>query len=395
MGWLARTRTLPTAVLVLGLASLLTDISGEMIYPLLPAFLADTLGASAWALGLIEGCAEATAAVFKIASGIWTDRAGTRKPLVVLGYGLSGIIRPLMGLAPLWPVVLALRVGDRIGKGLRGSPRDALIADVTAPEQRGAAYGVHQAMDHAGAVLGPLGAALLLSTFGWSVRQVFLLAALPGIAVILVLWLRLREPDKRQPQRPPGAPRLLPYAQWPPALRRLLLAVTLFSLGNSADAFLLLRVHGAGVPLAWTAALWAAHHVVKMGANWVGGNLADSLGRRPMVLGGWAIYAAVYLGFALVDSLAGTVALFLAYGLYFGLCEPAEKAWIADLAPAGQRGAAFGVWQAAVGLGALPASLLFGALWSLAGPAAAFGTGAAFAATAALLLLRVQPAASA
>lgn len=393
-GWLTRARTLPVTVLVLGAASLLTDISGEMIYPLLPAFLADSLGASAWALGLIEGAAEATAAAFKIASGIWTDRLGKRKPLVLLGYSLSGVVRPLVGLATIWPMVLAVRISDRIGKGLRSSPRDALIADVTDPALRGAAYGVHSAMDHAGAVAGPLIAWALLTWSGVSVRGIFFLAAIPGALVVLLLWRGVREPQAHRPRRPAGEPLFLPYAQWPVPLRRMLLAVTVFALGNSADAFLLLRVHDAGVPLAWTAALWAAHHVVKMVATYVGGALSDRLGRRPMVLGGWAVYAAVYLGFALVDSMAGTVALFLAYGLYFGLCEPAEKAWIADLAPKDRRGAAFGVWQAAVGLGALPASLLFGALWSLAGPAAAFATGAALAAVAAILLLRVETARS-
>jgi len=388
--WLARTRALPATVLVLGAVSLLTDVSGEMIYPLLPAFLSASLGAGAWALGLIEGAAEATAAAFKIASGVWTDRAGKRKPLLLFGYGLSSAIRPLTGLATIWPVVLAVRVSDRIGKGLRSSPRDALIADVTAPEQRGAAYGVHQSMDHAGAVAGPLVASALL---GWSVgvREIFLLAALPGILVVLLLWRGIREPEVHKPRRPAGEPLLLAYAQWPVSLRRMLLAVTVFSLGNSADAFLLLRVQEAGVPLAWIAVLWAVHHVVKMVATYAGGHLSDRWGRKPMVLGGWAVYAAVYLGFALVQSLTGTVVLFLAYGLYFGLCEPAEKAWIADLAPADRRGAAFGVWQAAVGLGALPASLLFGGLWSLAGPAAAFAVGAALSALAAILLLRVPP----
>ena len=394
-GWLTRTRALPVTVLILGAASLLTDISGDMIYPLLPSFLSDSLGASAWALGLIEGAAEATAAGFKIASGIWTDRVGERKPLLLFGYSLSGVIRPMMGLAHSWPVVLALRMSDRVGKGLRGSPRDALIADVTAPEQRGAAYGVHQAMDHAGAVAGPLIASALLGWTTIGVRGVFLLAAIPGVLVVVLLWRGVREPETHKPRRPAGEPLFLPYSQWPVPLRRMLLAVVLFALGNSADAFLLLRVHDAGVPLAWTAVLWAAHHVVKMLANYVGGNLSDRVGRRPMMLCGWAVYAAVYLGFALVHSMQGTVALFLAYGLYYGMCEPSEKAWIADLAPPERRGAAFGVWQAAVGLGALPASLLFGALWTLAGPAAAFTTGAALAAVAAILLLRVPPAGAA
>jgi MFS family permease len=227
---------IPRTVVALGVVSLLTDLSSEMIYPLLPIFLASVLGAGAMALGLIEGVAESTAALLKVASGIWTDRARRRKPLVVAGYSLSGIMRPFIGLAAAWPAVLALRFADRVGKGLRTSPRDALIADVTDATARGTAYGFHRAMDHAGAVLGPLVAAVLLKLAGLPLRQVFLLSAIPAVAVLVVLLLGVKEPPP-PPAAVPAAPKVLaPWSALGPDYRRLLAAVLVFTLGNSTDA---------------------------------------------------------------------------------------------------------------------------------------------------------------
>lgn len=375
---------LPVAVLILGAVSFCTDVSSEMIYPLLPDFLALTLGASALAIGVIEGLAETTAALLKVASGVWTDRTRKRRPLMLLGYGLSGVTRPLVGLAPVWPVVLLLRMGDRVGKGLRSSPRDALIADVTPPERRGAAYGLHRSMDHAGAVVGPLTAAGLMAA-GLGERSVFLWAALPGVAAMALLGFGTREPT--QPTVLPG--RTVPRLAWsslPAHLRRLLLALGLFALGNSTDAFLLLKLRECGVPMAWTAVLWSLFHVVKMAATWTGGHLSDRLGRQRMVLAGWAVYALVYLGLAFTTHAGPAVALFLAYGLYFGLTEPVQSAWVADLVPPQQRGAAFGAWQAVTALGALPASLVFGAIWSGLGAQVAFFFGAGCAGLAGIVL---------
>jgi MFS family permease len=380
---------LPRTVIVLGVASLLTDLSSEMIYPLLPVFLSGVLGAGPAALGVIEGVAEATSALLKAASGWWADRVRRRKPFVVLGYGLSGLLRPLIGLAGSWPVVAALRFGDRIGKGLRGAPRDALIADVTPADRRGAAYGLHRAMDHAGAVGGPLVAAALLRLAGFSLREVFLLAAIPAAVVVLVLVLGVRE-EARPPARPAARPSPAgSRRELGDGFRRFLLAQVVFTLGNSTDAFLLLALSSAGVPVTWVALLWSLHHVVKMVATYAGGRLSDRTGRRPMVLAGWTVYGVVYLGFAAAGSPAALVALFLVYGIYFGLTEPVEKAWVVELVPARQRGTALGLYHGAVGLGALPASLLFGALWKLLGAPAAFLTGAVLALAAALLLLAV------
>jgi MFS family permease len=377
-------------VLVLGVASFLTDLSSEMIFPLLPIFLTTVLAAGPRALGVIEGLAESTASLLKVASGIWTDRTRRRKPLVVLGYSLSGAVRPLIALATAWPVVLALRIGDRIGKGTRTSPRDALIADVTPLALRGRAYGMHRAFDHAGAVAGPLVAAALLQWGGLSIRQVFLLAAVPAALVIAVLALGVREPAAPPPA--PAAAAATPVAGLGLPYRRLLLAIVVFTLGNSTDAFLLLRLGEAGLAPALLAAVWSALHVVKSGTTYLGGRLSDRLGRRPMVIAGWLVYAAVYLAFAVVADTAALVATFLVYGVHFGLTEPVEKAWVAELAPAAARGRAFGWYHGAIGFAALPASLLFGALWQGFGSATAFATGSALALVASALLLRVPGA---
>lgn len=378
---------LPQAVIALGMVSLFTDISSEMIYPLLPLFLSGILGAGALALGVIEGVAESTASLLKVYSGIMTDRSRRRKPLIVAGYGIAGLARPLIGLATVWPFVLVMRFIDRIGKGLRSSPRDALIADVTDPGCRGAAYGFHRAMDHAGAVAGPLAAAGLLLIPGMSLRHVFLLAAIPAAAVMVILFTWVREPSHSQAAGAPSTAGL--RAQWRHLggnFRRLLLALLIFTLGNSTDAFLLLGLSQSGVPAAWVAVLWSLHHVVKMVSTYLGGQLADRLGCRRMILSGWAVYAGVYLAFGLAGSMRARIALFMVYGIYFGLTEPAEKAWIARLVPSHLRGTAFGWYYGVIGLAALPASLIFGLLWQARGPAAAFTTGAALALAACLIL---------
>jgi MFS family permease len=383
---LMRRRRIPATVLALGVVSLLTDLSSEMIYPLLPVFLSTVLMVGALPLGVIEGVAESTAALLKLVSGIWSDRVPRRKPIVVGGYGLSGLVRPLIGLATTWPVVLVLRFADRVGKGLRGAPRDALIADVTTPEQRGTAYGLHRAMDHAGAVIGPLLAAALLYVAGLTLRQVFLITIVPAVAVIVVLVLGVRE-TPRTTAPAPAATALGGWKEIDRPFKRLLLAIGIFTLGNSTDAFILLYLRDLGVSAAAIAGLWSLHHVVKMIATAAGGRLADRISRRRLLAAGWICYAAVYLGFALVRSPAGVIALFLTYGLYFGLTEPVEKALVADLAPRHLRGSAFGFLHATIGLTALPASLLFGLLWTTVGAAVAFATGAALAAVAVVLVL--------
>lgn len=370
--------------MALGVVSLLTDMSSEMIYPLLPAFLVTVLGAGAVALGLVEGVAESTAALLKVVSGRWSDRSGRRKPLVVAGYTTSGLARPLIGLAVAWPMVVALRFVDRIGKGLRTSPRDALIAGSVPAEDRGRAFGLHRSMDHAGAVIGPLVAAGLLAA-GLSLRQVILAAVVPAVAVLVALSFVREAPSPVTRDTSDGSDTPLP-----PAFRSLLAATVLFTLGNSTDAFFLLRFTEVGIPVGTVALLWAAHSAVKMVATWWGGRLTDRLGRKPLVIAGWTLYAALYLGFASTTSAAWLVAIFLVYGVTFGLTEPAERAWVADLAPATGRGRAFGWYHGLVWVAALPASLVFGLLYQRYGAAVAFTTGSLLALVAAAMLARVD-----
>jgi MFS family permease len=372
----------------LGWVSFFTDTASEMIYPLLPLFLTQTLGAGAMSLGVIEGVAEAVNSLLKIVSGRLTDRWGIPKALVLGGYSLSSIVRPLIALVTAWPQVLLIRLGDRLGKGIRTPPRDALLAGFAPPDRRGRVYGFHRAMDHAGAFAGPLIAAAFLYYRPGDYRTLFGWTLLPGILVV-VLILALPEP-RREKQREVqvGAPAA-------PLSQRFYLAiaiVSLFSLGNATDAFLLLRLSNEGISAEWIPLLWSGLHVVKMASSVVGGTLSDRLGRPAMIALGYLWYAAIYAGFGFFGTAPITVALFLAYGLYFGLTEGVEKAWVADLVPADRRGHAFGIYNAALGFGGLAASLLFGLLWTAVSPRAAFLTGAGLALGASALLVATFPA---
>ena len=386
-----RSRRLGGTVVALSVVSLLTDLSSEIIYPLLPLFLTSVLGASAATLGLIEGAAETTAALLRLASGWWSDRVRRRKPLVLAGYVLSGLARPLVALATGAGQVLAVRLADRVGKGIRGAPRDALIADAVHPALRGRAFGVHRAADHLGAVLGPLVAFALLQGAGLPLRTVFLVAAIPGVAAVLVLWLGVRErPREAAPAAEAELPRDASATLGGP-FRRYLAVLVVFTLGNASDAFLLLRAADLGVATASVPLLWALLHVVKSASSALGGGLSDRLGRRPLIVGGWLVYALVYLLFARATAAWQAWALFALYGTYFGLTEGVEKALVADLAPAARRGTAFGWYNLAVGVAALPASALFGLVWDRRGPAAAFHLGAGLALAAAVGLLALVP----
>ncbi len=387
-------KPLPRGVKALGWTSFFTDFSTEMIYPLLPRFLSESLKAGPEVLGLIEGVAESTASLLKIISGYWSDHFRRRKPFVLWGYTISGVW-PLLALAPTWPIVLLLRFVNRLGKGLRSSPRDALIADLVEPRDRGAAYGFNRAMDHAGAMVGPLVAAALMKWAGFSLRQVFLFALLPAVVVVFILLFIVEENKAPLTGESPGPADevkkpTLTWAQTSGPFRTYLAALFLFTLGNSTDAFLLLKLSDAGVALVWLPVLWSLHHLVKSVSTYWGGGFSDKVGRRVMILAGWGVYALVYLAFSVVTSEAAVIAVFMAYGLYFGLAEPVEKAWVADLAPKNLRGSAFGWYHGVIGLGALPASLLFGWIWVTWSPSCAFVTGACLAGGAALLLLLVQ-----
>lgn len=384
-------------VLVLAAVSFLTDVSSEIIYPLLPIFLTTVLGAGAAAVGAIEGAAETTSALLKLASGWWSDRLSRRKPLVVAGYTLASVVRPLVAIAQSSAQVLAIRITDRIGKGIRGAPRDALIAESVDPSIRGRAFGFHRAADHAGAVLGPVIAFALLQSQTLDLRTVFLLAAIPGLLSVVVLALGVREVPRAVSASPAAAGASTPTFEGAGLGRRFwvfLAAVFLFTLGNSTDAFLILRANQLGVPVALVPILWAGLHVVKSVSSMPGGALSDHLGRKPLILAGWTLYALVYFAFGQATEHWHAWALFLTYGLFFGLTEGTERAMVADLVGRERRGTAFGWFNLAVGIGSLPASLLFGLVWDRYGPARAFQVGAGFAFLAAMVLLAVaSPAA--
>jgi len=367
--------------------SFFTDFSSEMIYPLLPLFLSATLGAGPLALGIIEGVAESTASLLKLFSGIFTDRTKRRKPLILVGYGLSGFIRPFIAFAQSWGFVLFIRFADRIGKGLRSSPRDAMIADVTSPNDRGRAYGFHRAMDHAGSVAGPLVAALLMAPLlGFQDRQVFLLAAVPALIAFLVLWLGVKEKEGKSVTKSPELDLVKDWRRLGKGPKVLFLSLLIFTLGNSTDAFLLVKLAQAGIAVWLIPLLWAALHLVKMAATYYGGILSDRWGRKPPIVLGWLYYAGIYAAFAFVTDPWALGAIFLAYGIFHGLTEPSEKALVADLVPKSLRGTGFGYYNLVVGLGALPASILFGLVAQAYGAPAAFGLGAALAAIASLFL---------
>lgn len=402
---------LPRNVRILAAVSFLTDVASEMVYPLLPLFLATVLGVSAAGLGVIEGIAESVSSLLRLPAGWWSDRSGRRKPLVVIGYTLAAMARPLIGIAQSAGQVLAIRVTDRFGKGLRTAPRDALIADSVCADQRGYAYGVHRGADNFGAVFGPLIAWGVLSAGLADLRTLFLWAALPGLlSVTLLVWLVREVPRQPTGERivsgtsahaetdvnglplaVPTAPSAVPLGS---GFWRLLGVLFLFTLSLSTDAFLLLRASQLGVSTALVPILWAALHVVKASSSFVSGILADRLGRRPLILGGWAVHAAVYLGFALASAEWHAWTLFLCYGVFYGMSEGPQKALVADLAPPSRRGAAFGWFNAAVGVAALPASILFGLVWDAWGSETAFALGAGLAAVAIVLFATVVPAES-
>ncbi|HEX4803183.1 MAG TPA: MFS transporter [Myxococcaceae bacterium] len=383
----AKRSALPRAVIALGLVSLFTDVGSDMIFPLLPAFLAARFPDAPLLLGSMEGLAELVAAIFKWWSGRWADRVHRLRPLVVAGYSLSAAVRPLMGLVTAWWQPLLIRSTDRIGKGIRSSPRDAMISAWVPEGGRGRAFGFHRAMDNGGAALGALLAAALVGA-GLKVEAVFLIAAIPG-AVSVATLLLVAEPKRQVPvaavrhSQAPVPGRLFAY----------LGPVAVFGLANSTDAFLLLKLTAEGaapqlLPLAWLM-LQAVKSLVSYPAGWV----ADRLGSASVVAWGWALYAVSYLGLALIHSVPATLAVIAFYGLYHGFSEGAERALLASLAPPESIGRAFGLYYALGGVAALVAGLGFGALWNWMGQSAAFFSAAVTAGIATVLLVALLPVA--
>lgn len=388
-------RHLPSTVWLLGLISLLNDAASELVYPLIPLYLATVLATGPAVLGLIEGAAEAASSLLKLASGVLYDRHGRAKPFIVAGYGIAAVARPLIALVTAWPLLLLIRVGDRIGKGLRSSPRDALLARAVEPGRRGLAFGLHRAMDNAGAVIGPLAAAGLLA-LQVPIRDILLWAALPG-ALCVGLALALREPAPASPslqkddrhERGVASPARAPL---PPSFKRLLIAVALFTCGQASQTFLLLRASELGMPATQVALLWAA---VAATATLLAVPLSawtDRIGRLRPMAAGWALYALLFLLLGLAASPGLLWLLAIGMGLYLALTEGAERALIADQVPATQLGTAYGAYYLVKGLLLLPASAVFGLLWQQGAAWIAFAVGAGFAIAAlCLLLLWVRP----
>lgn len=394
-----RYRRLPRNVFAISLVSLLNDVSSEIIYPLLPVFLNLTMGVSPRILGTIEGAAESVSSLLKLFAGHFSDRAGKRKGLVVFGYSLSSLVRPLLAFSSSWYQVLGLRLTDRVGKGIRSAPRDAMIADAVRVEERGLAFGFHRAMDHSGAVIGPLIGYVLVLLFAvdrnaptaGDFQNIFLLASIPALAAVVVVAFFVRESQvpKTVPAPVPAValPLRISLRGFDSNFKRFLPIIALFTLSNSSDFFLILRARDAGVSVASLPLLWAGLHVTKVLSSIFGGDLSDRLGRRRLIVSGWILYAAVYAGFAFVTNEVSVWILFLIYGIYFGLAEGAEKALVADLVRPDQRGTAYGLYNLAFGITVFPASLLMGAVWEWRGPQTAFLLSAALGASAALLLM--------
>jgi MFS family permease len=383
--------SLPRSVKLLGWASLFTDAATEAIYPLLPIFVTRSLGGNALSLGVIEGAADAMSSVLKIVAGHVSDRTGRRKPLVVAGYTIASLARPMIALATTWHHAFVVRLTDRVGKGLRGAPRDAMLGAFAPEGQRGRVFGYQRAMDHGGAVIGPLAASAFLWFAPGEYRTLFALTILPGMIAVVMVWLvpDTAQADSRATELDSMAADHAQHTTAP--LKRFLAVLALFTLGNSTDAFLLLRLSDAGLATTYLPIAWSALHVVKASLSTYGGMLSDRLGRRQLIVAGWLLYAIVYAGFATADSLVPLLAWLLVYGVHFAMVEGSEKALIADLAPAHLQGTAFGWYNAVLGFGALAASILFGTLWETFGPRVAFFTGAGLAISASLLWMTVAP----
>jgi len=378
---IASLRTLDPNVRSLGLVSFFADLSSEIAYPLFPIFVTSVLGLPVAALGVIEGIAEATASITKYPFGQAADYTGRRKPFVLAGYTLGGLGKLVIAVATGWPLALAGRFTDRLGKGMRTAPRDDLIAANTRPEQQGLAFGLHRAMDTLGAVVGPL-VALALVQADVPLRWIFAVAAVPGLLSVLAILLFVRE-HREQPQR--RAFRLsLPAS---PAFRWLLAGSLLFAIGNSSDMFILLRAKDLGMGTAAVILLYVLYNVVYSAASLPLGGLSDHVGQFPLVLTGYALFAAVYVGFAAASSGWALAALFAVYGLYIAATEGTSKALIGRAIPTGERASALGLYYTATGLASFAASTVGGVLWSAVGPWATFAYGAAAALVAAALML--------
>lgn len=383
-------RRLPPNVWLIGVISLLNDTASDLLYPLIPLYLSSVLMSGPKALGLIEGAAEATSSILKLVSGVLVDRTHRIKPWIVWGYGLAGFSRPLIAIATSWVGVLGIRILDRVGKGLRSSPRDALLAASVPPERRGLAFGLHRSMDNAGAVLGPILAAILLG-YGFKVRELFVISIVPAI-LCLGMSLLIREPRNTLTTTPRKSDFSWNLQGLPTHFKFYLLAVVVFNLGNSSNMFLLLRARELGLPEAQVPLAWATISAIAMLFGTPLSALSDRFGRIRSIAAGWLAYGLFYLclGFLSPGNSVLLFGLFAFYGLFLAATEGVEKALVADLAPSAMLGTAYGWFNLASGIVLLPASLLFGWFYETAGATVAFGFSAGCALLSTALLFRVK-----
>jgi MFS family permease len=357
-----------------------------MVYPLVPLFLSTTLGAPSWVVGIIEGLAESTASIFKWVFGVLSDRVGKRKPFCVAGYGLAASTKPLLAFATAWPIVLCARVLDRFGKGLRDSPRDALIADSTPPDLRGRAFGFHRSGDSIGAVCGPLLTLLLLSVFGADYRKAFLIAFLPGLLSTFLLF-PVHERATTRVQRSVFS---FDLVRTNPALRRFLLVTLIFALGNSSDMFLILRAKQLGASSTGAVLMFALCNACNVLSSYPAGICSDRIGRKRVLVLGFLLFSAIYFAFGAATSLCWLWPAFAGYGIFLGLTDGVSKAMVVDLASSESRASALGLQSAIIGICTLPASVIAGLLWEWINPGAAFTYGAFTAAMSAVALVSLH-----
>lgn len=407
------------SIYFLSAVSFFNDIASEMIYPLIPVFIKTVLGFGAEIIGVIEGVAESINSLLKLFSGWISDRAKKRKVFVLIGYSLSNLVRPLIGISGYWGAVLGFRLTDRVGKGIRTSPRDAMICDLAPEKKRGLAFGIQRGMDHAGAVVGPLIASLLITVFLLDLDKVFLFSYIPGIIAVLLVIFGVREIKKEDHARleelhkfqsgqyltgrgiedkgisPAESdertkkPLILfstDYKKLGGRFNYLLSVLVIFTLGNSTDAFLLLRASDLGIKLAYIPLLWSTLHLSKTLFSLLGGHLSDRTSRKTIIGLGWSVYLLTYVGFAFADNIWQIWALFAFYGIFFGFTEGVEKALVGDMVPKETRGLAYGFYNFAIGIAALPASIVFGLVWRLFSFRHAFIMGAGISLAALIML---------